>query len=480
MRYILPINNFLNEAINLNKAKEYTSLRKYTLSILSKKLDPIFGNEERLYLEVPEEVNSETKVEINNYLGTLGYVISDYIGGFAHHYKDGPKRIVRIGKLLSQNKNQELLTKFNQDKIRFDKSVSSKTLVISRHPYDVAGMSTDRNWTSCMNIEGGGMNHCLPTEIKYSTIIAYLIDSEDRNINKPLGRINLKVYYEDNGEEIEDNDNFVWLPDVKTYGNFTRVAYDTLLGWLSSWQDSPDGGVFIKPLGSYCDVGTPYRVEVLEGYKIRTIDVFYKDNYSGIDLHDLVATGLMGGYLNLACDMLGFGLVGFDVLNGTYLELDYDNSTAEQYEDDIDLDLRFNILRGLEKENSFTLNFDKISRSQDDNFALFFSKIKSEELIVSGDINLRNNWILADNLEIESKVIIFDGATFGKDYTGSYNWIVGGNIKEIIFKDMVVYDLQSFELFVTYLEVAYNDVDINYWGVKGRGVKEYLRRYDLI
>jgi hypothetical protein len=252
------------------------------------------------------------------------------------------------------------------------------------------------------------------------------------------------------------------------------------LEWLGSWQDSPENVVFIKPIGSYCDEGTPYRVEVLGGYKLRMIDVYYRDNYSGIDLRQLVPSGMIDGYLNLACDMLGFGLVGFDFLNGTYLELDYDNSTAEEYEDDVDFDLRFNIFRGLEKENSFTLDFGKISRSQDDNFALFFNKIKSEELIIKGDINLRNNWILADNFEIESKVIIFDGVTFGKDYTGGYDWLVGGNIKEIIFKDMVVYDMETFKLLITYLDIEHNDVEINYRGVSGKGVKEYLRKKDLI
>jgi hypothetical protein len=78
---------------------------------------------------------------------------------------------------------------------------------ISRHAYDIAGMSTDRGWESCMTFtsddynfepatdeDGKEYNRFLEKDIVNGTIIAYLIKASDKNLQNPIGRIALKPY----------------------------------------------------------------------------------------------------------------------------------------------------------------------------------------------------------------------------------------------------------------------------------------------
>ena len=80
---------------------------------------------------------------------------------------------------------------------------SNLMVVISRKAEDIAGMSTDRRWKSCMELpgydknrmEGGGFNSHLFYDIKLGTIVAYLIRKEDKDIEDPLARIAIKPMF---------------------------------------------------------------------------------------------------------------------------------------------------------------------------------------------------------------------------------------------------------------------------------------------
>jgi len=75
------------------------------------------------------------------------------------------------------------------------------SVVISRKAEDIAGMSTDRRWTSCMRLPGygdenGGLyNDILYYDVKLGTLVAYLIKKDDRNIENPLARIAIKPLF---------------------------------------------------------------------------------------------------------------------------------------------------------------------------------------------------------------------------------------------------------------------------------------------
>lgn len=148
----------------------------------------------RIYLPITGKPDVAKKVvvpqQIIDALAAKGYVADDYRAGIAVDSKLG-KRKIKIGKLLSDN--PELLKQFNRDEQRSASRVSKSDLmvVISRHPYDIAGMSTGRGWRSCTNLEDGVNKHYVIKDVKHGTLIAYLVKADDKNIEKPLARVRL-------------------------------------------------------------------------------------------------------------------------------------------------------------------------------------------------------------------------------------------------------------------------------------------------
>jgi hypothetical protein len=290
MKHLLKIEKFidnvLNEALNLNLAKKYTAMGANRSKVVIDKLNKIMGNKQRVYLPVVEEVESIAQNEIGWFLSSIGYTISDYIQGIAFQ-NENEKRQVRIGKLLSQHKKPELLQKFNMDPIRQLAKQGSKTeysVVVSQHPYDVAGMSagTGREaWhSSCLNAVGGGNNRYLPGEIKNGTLVAYLIKSDDTNIQKPLGRVNVKPYCDTPG----CSPSKYWFPDTRLYGSFSPAALKVLKDWIISWQGIQEGE-FFKTDGCYNYAGTAYVISVSEDNGSFEVNDEYDDHqdYNGED-----------------------------------------------------------------------------------------------------------------------------------------------------------------------------------------------------
>ena len=110
-----------------------------------------------------------------------------------------------ISELLSYKKYKEKVEKIKKNFISYrpTKAISDKDfyIVISRAAEDIAGMSTDRRWTSCMRLPGygdknGGLyNDRLYYDVKLGTLVAYLITKDDRNIENPLARIAIKPLF---------------------------------------------------------------------------------------------------------------------------------------------------------------------------------------------------------------------------------------------------------------------------------------------
>lgn len=177
------------------------------------------------------------KNSIKSYLEfTLKYDIVklDYIHGkftFTINTQRGKKeRDMNIGKVLvkaakTDKVAQELLDKFSSDPIRLTSNLDAKKLmiVLSNHAYDIAGMSTDRKWTSCMNIITGSNRKWVKEDIKWGTVVAYLIEENDKNINNPLGRILIKPY-------LDDNDAVVYFPEPTVYSPY--VGLDSMRDYL--------------------------------------------------------------------------------------------------------------------------------------------------------------------------------------------------------------------------------------------------------
>jgi hypothetical protein len=185
--------------------------------------DPKFKTDRnafRVYLPLTASKKQVVNVpqEIQAALADKGYEVQDYKAGLAKE-KDG-KRVMKIGKLLPPALQQT----FANDKSR--QAQDEYVVVISRHPYDVAGMSTNRGWTSCMNLKNGLGNQFVDADIKQGTVVAYLVKTTDLDIKSAVGRIAIKPFIETVTEKI------VFGAENRVYGTNAPGFKQTVKAWV--------------------------------------------------------------------------------------------------------------------------------------------------------------------------------------------------------------------------------------------------------
>ena len=115
-------------------------------------------------------------------------------------------KTIKLTKWLINQGLKDLAENVRIDKYR-DAKGAKLTVVLSRHPYDIIGMTYGRQWSnkSCMNISTGIFRQMVPREIKAGSIIAYLvIDKEAKNLkakdalDNPLARVIIKPFFTKN------------------------------------------------------------------------------------------------------------------------------------------------------------------------------------------------------------------------------------------------------------------------------------------
>jgi len=258
LRYLIRDEiKLLSEALPLKTAKKLNKIQRS--SLVQTQIDKIFSylkkhpnyideskRGERLYFkfekgEGSKEISS-TQKEIEQVIKSKGYEIKDYKQGIAI---DPHKREMKLGKVLNKEK-PELLQKFNTDKTREAVKDTDLMIVISRAPYDLGGMSTDRGWTSCMNLEGGEYKKYLNQDIKQGTLIAYLTSSDDKNLNRPKGRILIKPFI-----NAKDPKDIVYIPEKRVYGTIPKSFKDFIENLFEGLY--PETGHFTIAKNLYVD-----------------------------------------------------------------------------------------------------------------------------------------------------------------------------------------------------------------------------------
>jgi hypothetical protein len=177
--------------------------------------------------DLPGLKNALRDDEVATTLHYLGYKITDYSAGLAtRHTNDdigANERPVKIGKILQRAIDQSIksdltptyqinalhkaLQVFQTSKLRKNSDIEDGQyqILITRDPYKVAEMSTNKPWSSCTRLgscEGGfishgaGINaHRLPESITRGLHVAYLINRGDYDLNNPLSRVSLVPYH---------------------------------------------------------------------------------------------------------------------------------------------------------------------------------------------------------------------------------------------------------------------------------------------
>lgn len=172
----------------------------------------IFTNE-RTYFKFKKIKEKPLKIHktINNLLQINDFEIEDYKSGIAVNKKN--KQKIKIGKLLNKLKANNYTKKLYESRLKGKlKNAKSLQIVISYNPIDIALMSTNKGWTSCMNLnEKNTYNHQVFYKIQYGGLVAYLIYDTDTNIENPIARISIRRF--------QLNDKFVFIPEDAIYGS---------------------------------------------------------------------------------------------------------------------------------------------------------------------------------------------------------------------------------------------------------------------
>lgn len=164
--------------------------------------------------------------ELEKVLADAGYEVQDYVAGLA--YNAEKKQSIKIGKILAKLKRDDLLQRFNNDSRR-EGTKNKYIVVISRHPYDIAGMSTDRGWTSCMNLTSGVNRKYVPLDVKHGSVVAYVTTTDDKNLTNPTGRVLIKPFY-----NMYSSDKQVYFGvEDRIYGTNVEGFLGAVMDWVN-------------------------------------------------------------------------------------------------------------------------------------------------------------------------------------------------------------------------------------------------------
>lgn len=191
--------------------------------------DHVFGPETSrvtIPLEHVEE-DVEPHPAVKSHLENNGFAVHNYKMGIA---TDKHGRQVKIGKALAKSKAPEEVRKaFDNDPSRAASTNKADDLRVtfSRHPHDVAAMSTGQGWTSCMDMKGGIEQGRLRNDIEQGTHVAYLHHKDDKNLKNPIARIALKPF------KSTDKKHTILVPENKTYGEGGDAFANTVNKWTA-------------------------------------------------------------------------------------------------------------------------------------------------------------------------------------------------------------------------------------------------------
>lgn len=283
---------FIKEALLPSQFRDYVlEFNKTRYDDLFKKMKEKYSGDKKAYRIYIPLIKKDNPIEneITNFLSSNGYEVLDYIKGTCKF--NGSKNPSKIGQVLTkfEKTNPEskvLMNKFVSDNSRKSGNLNDLMICISRHPYDIAGADTDRSWTNCMTLatpnakrvldlkselekttdpskksaleakingyEREGANVWkLEKDIKYGTIISYLIKKDDKNIENPISNLNIKPY-----ENTSNKKDIILVSDSVMYGQGMPEFKETLDRWLDQVNGIRVSGLYKLKDGIYIDSNT--------------------------------------------------------------------------------------------------------------------------------------------------------------------------------------------------------------------------------
>ena len=258
-----------------------------------------FGGKDRIYipLQKQEPEFDENDQDVISFLERLGYRV-DYLKGKA--FKDNQQFYIKalLKKLreafLEKSKNPKktklffsnLINVFNNSSVRNKEIPKNLVVVISQDPHDIGKMSTERRWDSCMTLDVPGSSDKgekwkqVFCEVHRGGFIAYLIEDDDLEVERPIARILIRRFI---GYD-QDSTNIA-LPEEKVYGNNVPGFLETVKNFVNKHQPTVTPA-FYEMQGS--DWSDTFK---LTDDRKKTYFAKYKDlnQLSGMELRDEIS-----------------------------------------------------------------------------------------------------------------------------------------------------------------------------------------------
>lgn len=210
-----------------------------------------FGNHDRIYLKFSGTLaeQSDTRLAVQDYLRSRRLLMEDYNAGYATD--EAARSTYRIGKLLAKD-DRELFFRFLTDPSR---TINGTLAVISRNADDIARMSANRGWQSCMSPDRREFSQYVHADIARGTLVAYLISKNDPEINDPLARVLLKPFElwtkdERKWARYTGNDGSWFAEDHRLLAAFGKAAIEAKL-WLTGRSGFEKGQIYIMERTTY-------------------------------------------------------------------------------------------------------------------------------------------------------------------------------------------------------------------------------------
>lgn len=199
--------------------------------------------------------------------------VQEYKSGYG---VDKYNRITSIGKALKKTKApEETLKAFEHDPVRAAGN-SEHMVAITHNPYHVAGMSTDRGWTSCVNMEKGCNAHHIEHDIAQGTHVAYLVHKHDTEIKNPIARIALKPF---SHTSATGETHTIIHPENETYGTANSKFKNTVSNWAQTHFKPKEDTQYTKHPDVYDDSGS----SLWHPSEKSIHSVVTQGNHSGVD-----------------------------------------------------------------------------------------------------------------------------------------------------------------------------------------------------
>lgn len=252
------------------------------------------------FLYDDNDIISSLKTKISNYIFDHKIANSykiDWISGeiiLKKTVNNADKPIThKIGKFLYKI-DSELADLYAKEELAISNAMKQydlsapMTIVVSRHPYDIAGASTGRAWSSCQNLninipsdisDMDDYVNKIQSDIKHGSLIAYLMNGIDEKImvsnntfeselkdNKIIGRLFIKRFSPEYSisKKLEITH---FSPDHKMYSQNFYNSADVNKSFLQKLIDIVD-----------TDINSKIGNDILYGTTLRLGDEFYNDS----------------------------------------------------------------------------------------------------------------------------------------------------------------------------------------------------------